>query len=127
LNIYGILALVKEEAMWAALHGDFEEVERAQVLHCELALQSDGSALEENDSGCREHDVIDVEDVVGVVVVPKDEQGCVRLGLDEAKGDGVDGEATVPGPRRLLDDIQRLVKLSHIWTCGVDETGDWLQ
>jgi hypothetical protein len=29
-------------------------------------------------TGCREHDVIDVEEVDGVIVMPKDEQGCVQ-------------------------------------------------
>jgi hypothetical protein len=37
--------------------------------------------------GCREHNVVDVEqEVDGVVAAPVDEQGRVRLGLDEADG-----------------------------------------
>jgi hypothetical protein len=64
---------VKKEALGTTLHGDLEQVvERIVVLHRELALQGD-------DTRCCEHDVIDVEEVDGVVAMPKDEQGCVRL------------------------------------------------
>jgi hypothetical protein len=45
---------VKEEALGPPLHGNLEKVERAQVLYRELAL-------EECHTGCREHDVVDVE------------------------------------------------------------------
>jgi hypothetical protein len=46
-------------------------------------LQGDDCALEEGSTGRHEHDVVDVEKkVAGVVAVPKDEQGCVRLSLD---------------------------------------------
>jgi hypothetical protein len=33
--------------------------------------------------------------------------------LDEVEGDQVDGKATVSDPRRLLEAIQRVVKLTH--------------
>jgi hypothetical protein len=98
----------------AALHDDPEKVvERAQVLHRELGCCVD-RALEENDTGHREHDVVKVEEEVDdVVAMPKVAQGCVRHVLNEAKGDQVGDKATVPGLRRLLEAIQRVVKLTH--------------
>lgn len=36
-NAEGVLALVQEEALSALLHGDPKKVERAHVLHCEIA------------------------------------------------------------------------------------------
>jgi hypothetical protein len=79
---------VEEEVLGPPLHGEPEEVvKRAQVLHPELALKSSGRALEEGGTRRREHDVVDVEEVDGVVVMPVDELGCVRVGLDEAKRD----------------------------------------
>jgi hypothetical protein len=54
-------------------------VEGPQVLPRELALKSGDRAL--NKSGNRRRK-------------PMDEQGRVRLGLDEAEGDQVGGEAT---------------------------------
>ena len=60
-------------------------MERAQVLHHKLALQGSDRELEENGTGCREHNVVDVEEVEDVAAASKDEQGLVRLSLDEAK------------------------------------------
>jgi hypothetical protein len=124
-NINGVLLLVKEEALWATLQGDPEKVvERAQVLHHKLALQGSDRELEENGTGCREHNVVDVEEVEDVAAASKDEQGLVRLSLDEAKRNQWEGEATVSGLRLLLEAIQRTVKFTHhTWTSGVDETG----
>jgi hypothetical protein len=70
------LALVKEEALGAALHGDPEEVKRTHV-HSELTLQSDERALEDSGTGHCKHDVVDIEEVDGVVDTLKDEQGRV--------------------------------------------------
>jgi hypothetical protein len=39
-----------------------------------------------------------------------DEQGRVRLGLDEAERGQVGDEATIPGPRRLLEAVQGAVQ-----------------
>jgi hypothetical protein len=74
------------------------KVERVEVLHCELALQGGDCALEEGDTGRHEHNFVDAAEVDAVVAVPKDEQGGLRLGLNEAEGDQIGGEATVPGP-----------------------------
>jgi hypothetical protein len=60
--------------------------------------------------------------VDGVVAAPIDEQGRVRLGLDEADGGQVGGKATVPCPWRLLEAVQGLVQpADQIWTVSVDE------
>jgi hypothetical protein len=60
--------------------------------------------------------------------MPVDEQGRVRLGLDEVDGDQVGGEATVPSPRRLLAAIHGVVQsIDQIRTSGVKEAGGWLQ
>jgi hypothetical protein len=51
-----------------------------------------------------------------------DEQGHVRLGLDEAEGDQVGGKATVPSARRLLEIIHGAVQpANQIWASEVDE------
>jgi hypothetical protein len=42
------------------------------------------------------------QEVNGVVAAPVDDQGRVRLGLDEVDGGQVGGEATVLGPQCLL-------------------------
>ena len=78
-------------------------MERPQILHRELPLEGDDRALQEIGSGCHERNVIDVqEEVDDVLAPPVDEERCVRLGLDEADGGQVGGEAAVPGPRCLL-------------------------
>jgi hypothetical protein len=74
----------------------------------ELMMQGGDRALEESDTR-REHDVVDIEEVDGVVATPMDEQGRVRLGFDESSGDQVESEATVPSPRCLIEVIQRAV------------------
>jgi hypothetical protein len=73
------LALVKEESMGAAFHGDPEEVvERAQVLHHELTPQCGNRVLEGYHIGRHEHGVVDIEkNVDSVVVELKDEYGRV--------------------------------------------------
>jgi hypothetical protein len=71
----------------------------------------------------REHNVIDVEkEVDGVIATPVEEEGHVRLGLDEADGGQVGGEAIVPSPLRLLEAVQGAVQpTNYIWASGVDE------
>jgi hypothetical protein len=62
------------------------------------------------------------KEVDGFVAAPVDEQGRVRLGLDEADGSQVGGEATVPGSRRLLETVHGAVQSAdQIRTSGVDE------
>jgi hypothetical protein len=83
-----VLALVEEETLRPSFGGDLEEVvEKSQVLHRELALRSDNRALKKGITRRCDHDVIDVEqEVDGVVAMPIDEQGRVRLCLDEIEG-----------------------------------------
>jgi hypothetical protein len=65
---------VRKDALRATCHGDPEKVvKRAQILHRELTLQGGNRALEENGSGRHEHDVVNVEEVDGVVTMPKGE------------------------------------------------------
>jgi hypothetical protein len=48
----------------------------------------------------------------------------VRLGLDEADGGQVGGEAAVPGPRRLLEAVEGAVQpADQVRVSGVDEAG----
>jgi hypothetical protein len=55
--------------------------------------------------------------------MPMDEHGCVRLGLDEAKGGHIGDRATVPSHLSLLEDVQRAVQLAEqIRESGVNET-----
>jgi hypothetical protein len=81
--------------------------------------------LKKSSTGCREHDVVDVEqEVEGVVAVPIYEQGRVRLGLDEAEGGQVGGKATAPGPRRLLEPVQGAIQpTNQIRASEVDVAG----
>jgi hypothetical protein len=68
-----ILALVKEEAITSLLHWDTEEVvEKAEVLHRELLLESCSGMMEKLWAWGGEDDVIDVEhqlSSVGATVV----------------------------------------------------------
>ena len=70
-------------------------------------------------------DNIDIEqEVDGVVTMEVDEEGRVRLGLDKADGGQVGSEATVPGPRHLLEAIEGAVQpADQIRTGFVDEAG----
>jgi hypothetical protein len=76
---------------------------RAQVLHRELALKGDYRALKKISTVHREHDVI---------AALVDEKGRVQLGLDEAEGGKLGGEATVLGSWRLLEAVQGAVQLA---------------
>jgi hypothetical protein len=104
--------MVEEETMSLPIGGDLEEVVvRSQVLHHELALKCGDRVLKKSDTRCYEHDAVDVEqEVYGVVAVPMDEHGRVRLGLDEAEGGQVGGKATIPGLWRLLEVVQGVVQ-----------------
>jgi hypothetical protein len=74
--VSSVLALVKEEVAWSLLHRDAEEVvERVEILHCELLLESCSGTLEKFRARGSEDDIIDVEQQVssvGVAIV--DEQ-----------------------------------------------------
>lgn len=52
-------------------------MERTQVLHRELTLKCDDRALEEGGTRHREHDVVDVEEVDGVIAALMDGLGRV--------------------------------------------------
>jgi hypothetical protein len=117
---------VKEENLGAMLYGDPEEVDgEGPGLSSQTQAAGWDHALEEGNTRRREHDVVDVEkEVDGVIATPKDEQGRVWLGLDEAEGGQVGGEATVLGMCCLLVAIQRAVKLTHhTRVSGVDKAG----
>jgi hypothetical protein len=81
--------------------------------------------LEKIDTRCCEHDVVDVEqEVDGAIATMIDEQGQVRLGLNEAKGSQVGSEATVLDLWRLLEAIHGAVQSTEqIGMSGVDEAG----
>jgi hypothetical protein len=50
-------------------------------------MEGGDRALEKVDGGCREHNVVDVEEEVdGVLASSVDEERGVRLGFDEADG-----------------------------------------
>jgi hypothetical protein len=68
--------------------------------------------MEEGSTGRRKHNVVDVEELDGVVVPPLDEHGCVRLGLDEFERDQVGVKATIPSSWCLLEAIQRVLQLA---------------
>jgi hypothetical protein len=74
--VLSILALVEEEVIGPLLYCDAEEVvERVEVLHCELMLESCSGTLEKFWARGCEDDVIDVEQQVSSVgVTTVDEQ-----------------------------------------------------
>ena len=107
-DVEGVLTLMLEETLRLAFDSDAEEVmEGPQVLHRKLLLEGDDCALQEVDGGCHENNVVDVEEEVDEVLAPPvDEEGCVRLGLDEADGGQIGGEAAIPGTRCLLEAVE---------------------
>jgi hypothetical protein len=123
-NVPSILALVKEEVVGLLLYCDTEKVvKRVEVLHRELLLKSCSGTLETLRARGGEDDVANVEQQVssvGVAVV--DEQRGIRLGLHEAQGDQVGGEAVVPRSRHLLQAVEGLVEPTHqLRVRGVNE------
>jgi hypothetical protein len=120
-----VLALVEEETLRPALGGDAEEVVKGLQVHHELPLKGDDRALLKVRGGCREHNVVDVEqEVDGVVVASVYEHRHVRLGLDEVDGGQVGGEATVPHMRRLFEAVQGAVQpVNQIRTSDIDKAG----
>jgi hypothetical protein len=100
-------------------------VERAEVLHYELLLESCSGTLEKLRARGGEDDVVNVEQQVSSVdAVTVDEQRGVRLGLHEPQGDQVGGETVVPRSRRLLHAIEGLVEPAHqLRVRGVNEAG----
>lgn len=69
-------------------------------------LKSVDCALKNVGGGHREQNVLDVEqEVDDVVAALVDKQGHVQLGHNEAKGGQVGSNATISGPRHLLEVI----------------------
>jgi hypothetical protein len=113
---------MEKEILRPPLGSDPEEiVERPFVLHRECALKSGERVLKKSGIGHCEHDVVNIEqgvdDVVvgveqmvdGVIAMPMDEQGCVRLGLDEAERGQVGGKVTILGQWCLFEVVQGAV------------------
>jgi hypothetical protein len=100
-------------------------VQRVEVLHCELLLESCSGTLEKLRARGGEDDVVDVEQQVSSVgAAAVDEQRGVRLGLHEAHGDQVGGEAVVPRSRHLLQAVEGLVESAQqLRVRGVNEAG----
>jgi hypothetical protein len=92
-------------------------VERAEVLHCELLLESRSGTLGKLRARGGEDDVNVEHQVSSVGVATVDEQRGVRLGLHEAGG-----EAVVPRSRRLLQAVEGLIEPAHqLRVRGVNE------
>jgi hypothetical protein len=100
-------------------------VERAEVLHRELLLESCSGTLEKLWARDGKDDVVDVEQQVSSVdTAAIDEQRGVRLDLHKAQGDQVGGEVVVPRSRRLLQAVEGLVEPAHhLMVRGVNEAG----
>jgi hypothetical protein len=89
-------------------------VERAEVLHRELLLESCSSTLQKLRARGGKDDVINVEQQVSSVgVVVANEQRGVRLSLHEAQRNQVGGEAVILCLRHLLQAVEGLVVLAH--------------
>jgi hypothetical protein len=127
-DVDGVLPLVEEQTLGTSLDGDPQEVvERPEVLHRKLPLETGDDATQKLEGGGGEDDVVDVEEEVrGIRTVTKDEQGRVRLGLDKTLRTQEGGEATVPSPGCLLEAVEGLVELAdHVGLSRVDKP-NWL-
>jgi hypothetical protein len=115
---------VEEQALGTALDDDPQEVvERPEVLHRKLLLEAGDDATQKLGGGGGEDDVVDVEEEVRCIrTVTEDEQGRVRLGLDETLRTQEGGEATIPSPGCLLEAVEGLVELvDQIGSSRVDK------
>jgi hypothetical protein len=101
-------------------------VERVEVLHHELLLQSYSGTLKKLWVQGGEHDVVDVEpqeSSVGATVVHK--QRGVQHGFHKTQGDQVGSEAVVPYSRCLLQAVEGLVEPAHqLRVRWVNEVGE---
>jgi hypothetical protein len=61
-------------------------VKRNQILHVKLMLKSDDDPVQEARRTDSEHNVINIEEVHSTTAMSVDEQRCVRLRLNKAKG-----------------------------------------
>jgi hypothetical protein len=68
------------------LHGDRHEVvQLTQVLHRKLLLEGGDDASQEAAGGGCGDNVVDIEEVCRLQAATEDEQGGVRLGLDQGR------------------------------------------
>jgi hypothetical protein len=85
-DVDDVLVLVEKHARGVALHGDpHEVVQLTQVLHRKLLLEGGDDASQEAAGGGCEDNVVDVEEVRRLQAAMEDEQGGVRLGLDQGR------------------------------------------
>jgi hypothetical protein len=122
-DVDGVLPLVEEHALGMTLDGDPQEVvEHPQVLHRKLLLEAGDDATQKLRGGGGEDDVVDVEEVRCIRTATEDEQGHVRLGLDESLRTQEGGEATVPSPGGPLEAVEGVVELAdHVGVSRVDK------
>src|SRR4051812_6294784 len=103
-KLAGVLLLMKKEPVRTPDNLDAEEVvERAEVLQRELSTKTVGEPSKKISGGCRQDDVIDVQQQVGHVVASLvDEQRRIGTRGAEDKMMQKRGDALVPGAGRLL-------------------------
>ena len=128
-KLMGVALLVQEEPIWPLNHLNAKEVmQGTQVLQGKLITKTSSEPLEECDSGCRQNDVVDVQQQVGRVnSVMKHEEG--RIGASRCKSERLQegDDALVPGSRCLLQPVKRTGEQAHmIWMRGDDEAGGLL-
>lgn len=124
-KIVGILQLMQEEASGPANNLDAEEVvESPQVLEGELGAEASCDLLKQRWRGRSQDDVVDIgEEVRGGSALVINKQGGIRLcGLEPLLlKEGRD--PLVPGPRHLLQPVERTGEQAHmVRMVGVDET-----
>jgi hypothetical protein len=103
---------VEEQALGTALDDDPQGVVERPEVHRKLLLEAGDDATQKLGGGGGEDDVVDEEVVRCIRTVTEDEQGRVRLGLDETLQTQEGGEATVPSPGCLLEAVEGLVELA---------------
>jgi hypothetical protein len=115
-KIDDVLALREHHASGRASHRDAEEVgELAEVSHGELAVEELGDMAKKTGAGGGENDVVHIEqEVSDLVSSSKNEEGDITLCSDEPETVRVVSEALVPGPRGMLEAVERLMKFADM-------------
>ena len=94
----GIALLMQEEPIWPSNHLNAKKImQRTQILQGKLITKTSSVPLEEHDSGCRQNDVVDVQQQVGRVnSVMIHEEGYIRASRCKSERLQEGGDAMVP-------------------------------
>jgi len=115
-NVFSILCLVEEEAMFVALnlHTE-EEPDVTKILDCKFLAKQLDDVCQEITCRSGEQDVIDIDKQISCLTsVSEDEERCVGAGGDEANASEVATKTLKPRPGRLFKSIEGLDKTTDM-------------